>query len=187
MVVLAFNPSTLGGRGRQISEFEASLVYRVNSRTARATKRNSVSNKTKQNKTGMVVLAFNPSTLGGRGRQISEFEASLVYRVNSRTARATKRNSVSNKTKQNKTKTTTTTTTTTKQQTFFLGIIPLARIKAFSSPKMRFQEEFHCLGNHCFKNLMTKGRAQMPGPGSREWVGWGAGQGEGIGGFGNCI
>jgi hypothetical protein len=40
----------LGGRGRQISEFEASLVYRVNCRTARATQRNPVS-KTKQNKT----------------------------------------------------------------------------------------------------------------------------------------
>jgi hypothetical protein len=39
----------LGGRGRWISEFEASLVYRVSSRTARATQRNSVSkNKTKQ-------------------------------------------------------------------------------------------------------------------------------------------
>jgi hypothetical protein len=39
----------LGGRGRQISEFEASLVYRVSSRTARATQRNPVSkNKTKQ-------------------------------------------------------------------------------------------------------------------------------------------
>jgi hypothetical protein len=41
--------------------------------------------------------------LGGRGRWISEFEASLVYRVSSRTARATQRNPVS--TKQNKTKT----------------------------------------------------------------------------------
>jgi hypothetical protein len=43
----------LGGRGRQISEFEASLVYRVSSRTARAIQRNSVSekqNKTKQKK-----------------------------------------------------------------------------------------------------------------------------------------
>jgi hypothetical protein len=39
----------LGGRGRQISEFEASLVYRVSSRTARAIQRNPVS-KTKQNK-----------------------------------------------------------------------------------------------------------------------------------------
>jgi hypothetical protein len=43
----------LGGRGRWISEFEASLDYRVSSRTARATQRNPVSkknNKTKQNK-----------------------------------------------------------------------------------------------------------------------------------------
>jgi hypothetical protein len=32
----------LGGRGRQISEFEANLVYRVSSRTARATQRNPV-------------------------------------------------------------------------------------------------------------------------------------------------
>jgi hypothetical protein len=40
----------LGGRGRQISEFEASLVYRVSSRTARDTHRNPVSkNKTKRN------------------------------------------------------------------------------------------------------------------------------------------
>ena len=37
------NPSTLGGRGRRISEFEASLVYRVSSRTARAIQRNPVS------------------------------------------------------------------------------------------------------------------------------------------------
>jgi hypothetical protein len=43
----------LGSRSRRISEFEASLVvYRVSSRTARATQRNPVSeNKTKQNKT----------------------------------------------------------------------------------------------------------------------------------------
>jgi hypothetical protein len=41
----------LGGRGRQISEFEASLVYRVSSRTARAIQRNLVSKKKKQNKT----------------------------------------------------------------------------------------------------------------------------------------
>jgi hypothetical protein len=40
----------LGGRGRRISEFEASLVYRVSSRTARATQRNPVS-KNKQTKT----------------------------------------------------------------------------------------------------------------------------------------
>jgi hypothetical protein len=41
----------LGGRGRQISEFKASLVYKVSSRTARATQRNPVSkNKTNKQK-----------------------------------------------------------------------------------------------------------------------------------------
>jgi hypothetical protein len=40
----------LGGRGKQISEFEASLVYRVSSRTARATQRNPVSKTNKQTK-----------------------------------------------------------------------------------------------------------------------------------------
>jgi hypothetical protein len=38
----------LGGRGRQISEFEVSLVYRVSSRTARATQKNLVSKKKKK-------------------------------------------------------------------------------------------------------------------------------------------
>jgi hypothetical protein len=37
----------LGGRGRQISELEASLVYKVSSRTARATQRNPVLKKKK--------------------------------------------------------------------------------------------------------------------------------------------
>jgi hypothetical protein len=50
--------------------------------------------------------------LGGRGRWISEFEASLIYRVSSRTARATQRNPVSKtKTKKQKTKTKTKTMT----------------------------------------------------------------------------
>jgi hypothetical protein len=40
----------LGGRGRRISEFEASLVYKVSSRTARATQRNPVSEKEKEKK-----------------------------------------------------------------------------------------------------------------------------------------
>jgi hypothetical protein len=40
----------LGGRGRQISEFEASLVCRVSSMTARATQRNPVSKKKKKKK-----------------------------------------------------------------------------------------------------------------------------------------
>jgi hypothetical protein len=37
----------LGGRGRWISEFEASLVYRVSSRIARAIQRRPVSEKKK--------------------------------------------------------------------------------------------------------------------------------------------
>jgi hypothetical protein len=40
----------LGGRGRQISEFEASLVYKVSSRTARAIQRNPVSKNQKKKK-----------------------------------------------------------------------------------------------------------------------------------------
>jgi hypothetical protein len=35
----------LGGRGRWISEFEASLVYRMSSRTDRATQKNPASEK----------------------------------------------------------------------------------------------------------------------------------------------
>jgi hypothetical protein len=52
--------------------------------------------------------------LGGRGRQISEFKASLVYKVSSRTARATQRNPVS--------KTTTTTTNKTNKKNILLEI-----------------------------------------------------------------
>jgi hypothetical protein len=38
------------GRGRWISEFEASLVYKVSSRTARAIQRNPVSKEKKEKK-----------------------------------------------------------------------------------------------------------------------------------------
>jgi hypothetical protein len=40
----------LGGRGRQIFELEASLVYKVSSRTARAMRRNPVSKNQKKKK-----------------------------------------------------------------------------------------------------------------------------------------
>jgi ribosomal protein L12E/L44/L45/RPP1/RPP2 len=40
----------LGGRGRRISEFKASLDYRVSSRTARAAQRNAVSKNQKKKK-----------------------------------------------------------------------------------------------------------------------------------------
>jgi hypothetical protein len=51
VVAHAFNPSTWeaeAGRGRKISEFEAILVYKVSSRTARAIQRNPVSKKQQQ-------------------------------------------------------------------------------------------------------------------------------------------
>ena len=40
----------MGGRGRQISEFQASLVYRVSSRIAKVIQRNPVSEKKKKKK-----------------------------------------------------------------------------------------------------------------------------------------
>jgi hypothetical protein len=40
----------MGGRDRRISEFETNLVYRVSSRTARATQRNPETLSQKQNK-----------------------------------------------------------------------------------------------------------------------------------------
>jgi hypothetical protein len=40
----------LGGRGRRISKFEASLIYKVSSGTARAIQRNPVSKKPKNKK-----------------------------------------------------------------------------------------------------------------------------------------
>jgi hypothetical protein len=53
---------------------------------------------------GVVAHTFNPRQSGGRGRWISEFEASLFYRVSSRTARATQRNPVLKNQKEKKTK-----------------------------------------------------------------------------------
>jgi hypothetical protein len=57
----------LGGRGRWISEFEASLVYRVSSRTARAIQRNPVSKNLKQQQqkhpTYIYIMIHNSSTV----------------------------------------------------------------------------------------------------------------------------
>jgi hypothetical protein len=58
----------LGGRGRRISEFEASLVYKVISRTARAIQRNPVSetkNKTKP-KPKPTLLMFSDILIYGK-------------------------------------------------------------------------------------------------------------------------
>jgi hypothetical protein len=48
----------LGGRGRQISEFKASLVYKMSSRTAKDTQRNPVS-KNKQTKKDEVWMRYS--------------------------------------------------------------------------------------------------------------------------------
>jgi hypothetical protein len=45
----------LGGRGRRISEFKASLVYSLSSRTARATQRNPVSKNNNNNKNQLIL------------------------------------------------------------------------------------------------------------------------------------
>ena len=50
----AFN-TELGDRDRQISDFKASLVYRVNSRKSRATQRNPVSKTKNQTTTRYIV------------------------------------------------------------------------------------------------------------------------------------
>jgi len=65
VVAHAFNPGRhAGSRGRQISEIEASLVYKVSARTARATQRNPVSkNKNKKKKTFLCDLQAKPSYL----------------------------------------------------------------------------------------------------------------------------
>jgi hypothetical protein len=56
----------LGGRGRQISEFKASLVYKVSSKTARATQRNTVlknqKEKEKKKRFHYIFLTFESST-----------------------------------------------------------------------------------------------------------------------------
>jgi hypothetical protein len=50
----------LGGRGRWISEFEASLVYKVSFRTARATQRNPVLKKQKNKKNKKTKTKIRP-------------------------------------------------------------------------------------------------------------------------------
>jgi hypothetical protein len=50
MVAHAFNPSTWEAEAGEFLEFEASLVYRVSSRTARTTQKNHVSEKIPKNK-----------------------------------------------------------------------------------------------------------------------------------------
>ena len=64
----------------------------------RGTQENNSNSTEKLDPPGVVVHTFNPSTwVAEAGRRISELEASLVYRMSSRTVRATQRNPVSEK------------------------------------------------------------------------------------------
>jgi hypothetical protein len=63
----------LGGRRRWISEFEASLVYRVSSRTARAIERNPVLKKKKKESHPMVILEYLGYILLPKSHKIPKF------------------------------------------------------------------------------------------------------------------
>jgi hypothetical protein len=59
--------------------------------------------KGKKSKSGCGGANFNPSTLEAEAGRFLSFEASLVYKVSSRTARATQRNPVSKNQKEKQT------------------------------------------------------------------------------------
>ena len=69
----------MGGRGRWIFEFEASLVYRVSSRTARATQRNPVLKNQKKPRYGGERLESSHLQKVGAGDQ--KPKAILVHSV----------------------------------------------------------------------------------------------------------
>jgi hypothetical protein len=70
----------LGGRGRWISELEASLVYRVSSRTARATQRNPVSLKFKSLWSGLRELCGRGDRKSIRARRVGNTKESRPSR-----------------------------------------------------------------------------------------------------------
>jgi hypothetical protein len=72
----------LGDRDRQISEFKASLVYKVSSRTARAIQRNPVSNKKQKTKNKKKSKQKNPTNLNIKNTVFLDFLAvcaSIAY------------------------------------------------------------------------------------------------------------
>jgi hypothetical protein len=73
----------LGGRGRWISEFEASLVYRVSFRTARATQRKPVlEKKRKKNPVCLKCVALGSRVLASSsGRQPGTMAKATVFTV----------------------------------------------------------------------------------------------------------
>jgi uncharacterized protein YqhQ len=96
---------------------------------------------------------------GGRSRQISEFEASLVYKVSSRTARATQRNPVSkNQTTKPKNKTK---TKQKKNLTFFQEVLSIFPVFLFNLLPififfLRFLPVFSRLPSHSLTQYLSK-------------------------------
>jgi hypothetical protein len=71
----------LGGRGRQISEFEASLVYRMSSRTTRGTQRKPASKQTnkKPNKNKINKKVSDSKIFKRNDRVLQAFSWSILY------------------------------------------------------------------------------------------------------------
>jgi hypothetical protein len=63
----------LGGRGRQISEFKASLVYRMSFRTARATQKPYLEKNQKNKQTNKQKKPQNQETVGQLDRSTTAF------------------------------------------------------------------------------------------------------------------
>jgi hypothetical protein len=89
--------------------------------------------------------------LGGRDRRISEFKASLVYKVSSRTARAIQRNPVSKNKQTNKK------TQTNKKRRQICCVRPVAHMSRFCSGKASWNlEEKRELGRREKDEAKTK-------------------------------
>jgi hypothetical protein len=85
----------LGGRGRQISEFKASLVYKVSSRTARAIQRNLVLKKEKKKKRKSKKKELKSRTqLGLLG--LCDFKIYYTITINKRQSESSGKNSDKN-------------------------------------------------------------------------------------------
>jgi hypothetical protein len=69
----------LGGRGRWISEFKASLVYRVSSRPARAIQRNSVSKNKQKKETKKSVVCVHTNIHREREREREREEKGRIW------------------------------------------------------------------------------------------------------------
>jgi hypothetical protein len=72
-------PLIPGGRGRRISEFKASLVYNVSSRTARAIQRNPVSKN--KNKTKRHRIEMNASRLIFGKAKATKLRSAVTWKV----------------------------------------------------------------------------------------------------------